>query len=173
MWIVNSEFCSQVDFEKLTSKANWQLTIHKVKQSRNSIGQSIGFLNRKLQVRILSRLQKRSIEVMVTCATVSWALLVLFPHRPHRFTDIWLRLSPGKKLKWIWNWKDNGGCLPALDAGGHRFESYFPDEFCLWQRREVNSEESIVNFASQVNWKNWRWNGLTIHLKKRFRSSIG
>ena len=25
------------------------------------------------------------------------------------------------------NWKDNGGCLPALDAGGHRFESYFPD----------------------------------------------
>jgi len=20
------------------------------------------------------------------------------------------------------NWKDNGGCLPALDAGGRRFE---------------------------------------------------
>lgn len=25
------------------------------------------------------------------------------------------------------NWEDNGGCLPALDAGGRRFESYFPD----------------------------------------------
>lgn len=24
-------------------------------------------------------------------------------------------------------WEDNGGCLPALDAGGRRFESYFPD----------------------------------------------
>lgn len=25
-------------------------------------------------------------------------------------------------------WKDNDGCLPALDAGGCRFESCFPDQ---------------------------------------------
>lgn len=29
------------------------------------------------------------------------------------------------------NWEDNGGCLPALDAGGRRFESYFSDSFFL------------------------------------------
>ncbi len=26
------------------------------------------------------------------------------------------------------NWEDNGGCLPALDAGGRKFESCFSDE---------------------------------------------
>ena len=26
------------------------------------------------------------------------------------------------------NWEDNGGCLPALDAGGRRFEPCFPDK---------------------------------------------
>ena len=26
------------------------------------------------------------------------------------------------------NWEDNGGCLPALDAGGRRFESCFSDK---------------------------------------------
>ena len=25
-------------------------------------------------------------------------------------------------------WKDNGGCLPALDAGGRKFESCFSDK---------------------------------------------
>ena len=25
-------------------------------------------------------------------------------------------------------WEDNDGCLPALDAGGCRFESCFPDK---------------------------------------------
>ena len=152
---------------------NWQLTIHKVKQSRNSIGQSIGFLNRKLQVRTLSRLQKRSIEVMVTCPTVSWALRVRFPHRPQRFTEIWLRLSPGKKY---WseseNWKDNGGCLPALDAGGHRFESYFPDEFCLWQRREVNGEKWIL-LRKWIEKLTVKWIDHSLFTSKRFRSSMG
>ena len=37
------------------------------------------------------------------------------------------------------NWEDNGGCLPALDAGGHRFESYFPDNAGMaeWQTRQI------------------------------------
>ena len=26
------------------------------------------------------------------------------------------------------NWEDNGGCLPALDAGGRKFESCFSDD---------------------------------------------
>lgn len=31
------------------------------------------------------------------------------------------------------NWEDNGGCLPALDAGGRRFESYFSDKMQEWR----------------------------------------
>ena len=26
------------------------------------------------------------------------------------------------------NWEDNGGCLPALEAGGRKFESCFSDD---------------------------------------------
>jgi hypothetical protein len=39
------------------------------------------------------------------------------------------------------NWEDNGGCLPALDAGGRRFESCFPDILIAgmaeWYTRQI------------------------------------
>lgn len=39
-----------------------------------------------------------------------------------------IRLSLGEELKVnLQNWKDNGGWLPVLDAGGRKFESCFPD----------------------------------------------
>lgn len=100
----------------------------------------MGFLNPGLKVRALSELQKRSIEVMVTCPTVSWALRVRFSHRPQRFTEK-LRSGclPEKSFEMnLQNWKDNGGCLPVLDAGGRKFESCFPD-------KRVN--KSMVNVA--------------------------
>ena len=33
------------------------------------------------------------------------------------------------KRRALITWEDNGGCLPALDAGGRKFESCFSD-FC-------------------------------------------
>ena len=40
-----------------------------------------------------------------------------------------IRLSLGEDFEVnLQNWKDNGGCLPVLDAGGRKFESCFPDE---------------------------------------------
>lgn len=66
---------------------------------------------------------------MVTCLTVAQALRVRFSHRPQRFTENFRSDCLSEKIFEVnlQNWKDNGGCLPALDAGGHRFESYFPD----------------------------------------------
>lgn len=89
----------------------------------------MGFLNPGLEVRILSGSQKRSIEVMVTCPTVSWALRVRFSHRPQRFIEsICSGCLPEKNIEVnLQNWKDNGGCLPVLDAGGRKFESCFSD----------------------------------------------
>lgn len=77
---------------------------------------------------------------MVTFPTVSRALRVRFPHRPQRFTqNFWSDCLSEKIFKVnLQNWKDNGGCLPVLDAGGRKFESCFPDEKWI-----VNSELKI------------------------------
>lgn len=66
---------------------------------------------------------------MVTCLTVAQALRVRFSHRPQRFTENFRSDCLLEKIFEVnlQNWKDNGGCLPVLDAGGRKFESCFPD----------------------------------------------
>ncbi|GAA0188995.1 hypothetical protein GCM10009122_48500 [Fulvivirga kasyanovii] len=44
----------------------------------------------------------------------------------HKDTTNMCELPPGKWPGDL-NWEDNGGSLPALDAGGCRFESCFSD----------------------------------------------
>ena len=125
-------------------------------KSHSSSGQSTGLLNRGLKVQIFLGLPKmasqlnwiehgfskprvtgsnpvevtkRSIEVTVTCPTVSWVLRVRFSHRPQRFMERFCSgCLPEKDVEVnLQSWKDNGGCLPVLDAGGRKFESCFPD----------------------------------------------
>lgn len=63
----------------------------------------MGFLNPGLEVRILSE---------------SPGFMEIFPSG----------CLPERNRSEPQSWKDNGGCLPVLDAGGRKFESCFPDK---------------------------------------------
>lgn len=98
---------------------------------RSSTGQSMGFLNPGLEVRILSESQHiRSIEVMANLpdcllGTASSILAQTAKIHGNFSSDCLSEKNVEVNLQ---NWKDNGGCLPVLDAGGRKFESCFPDK---------------------------------------------
>lgn len=147
------------------------MTIHKTKNG--SVAQWIehGFSKPRVTGSNPVGITKRSIEVMVTCPTVSWAPRVRFSHRPQGFTEKFSSgCLPETELEVnLKNWKDNGGCLPALDAGGHRFESYFPDTILL---HSSNGQDACLSsrqqgFDSLMEYKNeWSMRMLKLTIKR-------